>query len=711
MGRWTTFDAIAPSRRGLLVSAAAVALAGAAGGCAGGPSGHPAPAAGGAAPVPVRRLSDTRYAEGAGFVPAGRPAVLQIVAHPDDDLFFMNPDLARDLTAGTPVTSVYVTDGGSFGRNAAPGSPPPAPDVPAYVSARQQGLRQAYARMLGAPLFTPWERTALTLPGGRLAEANRLVHEGRRAELIFLDLRMHARNGTSAVNLTRLWDSQGVTLPTRPAPESPVRRSFPYTRRDLLDALVFLLGRVRPTLVRTLDPDPDAQAHDRDHPRGSDQDGYSDHPDHTAAGLFAWAALARWAGRGGRAPAVQTEAYRGYYNQRWPYNLPPATVALKAHHLDAYGGDPGWRCGNPSGCGDYALGGAAVLASKKGWVRSTHRRHPGAGPRALAGPDGRPVVYGVLGTRLARWRPGPGGAFEPPEDLGGGPLAPSLSVVRAPGGRHLVLGLRFSSLEGDPRRDVREVVLLRQRTPGGAFEREWLGLGNPETEPRRTRLAGPPVAVTGGDGRVHVFVRNGDKGVSTRVLGTDGAWSPWRTLPGGGVQEGLAATVDGRGLVHLFASSARRVEHWAQRTPGGAVHPGARPPADRVGDVPDAVTAADGAVLLAYRRAASDTVVVARLDPGRGRRWTTLGRPSIPGYGRVAVTPADGGVLLVPAGAARPPAYDLTGARTTPAAAPSPAGTAGAPALLLSPTGTPVAVTLPLTTTPALTPLRPETPA
>ncbi|MEU3609012.1 PIG-L family deacetylase [Streptomyces sp. NPDC035033] len=721
MERRTTDAAGAPSRRGLLASAAAVALAGAVGGLAGGPSSGPVPAAGGGGAVPVRRLADGRGGEGAGFALAERPAVLQLVAHPDDDLFFMNPDLVQDLTAGIPVTSVYVTDGGSFGRNAIPGGPPPEPNVPAYVSARQQGLRQAYARMLGAPLFTAWERSALPLPGGRLAEVNRLAHGGRRAELIFLDLRMHARNGRAAVNLTRLWDSPGVTLPTQPAPESPVRRSFPYTRGDLVDTLVHLLAHVRPTLVRTLDPDPDAQVHDRHHPRDSDQPGYSDHPDHTAAGLFAWAALARWGGRGGpgaRTPAFRTEAYRGYYNQRWPYNLPPATVALKARYLDAYGGDPGWQCGNPSGCGDYALGGAAALASRKGWVRSTHRRHPGAGPRALAGPDGRVSVYAVLGTRLARWRPaakgaagsGPG-AFGPPEDLGGGPLAPALSVVRAPDGRHLVLGLRSSSPDGAAGRDAREVVLLRQRTPGGAFETEWIGLGNPETEPRRTRLTGPPTAVTGADGRVHVFVRNGDKGVSTRVLGTDGVWSAWRALPGGGIQEGLAATVDGRGLVHLFGAAAERVEHWAQRTPGGALHPAARPPAGRPGDVPEAVTAPDGSVLLAYRRAASDTVAVARLAPGRGRRWTALGSPSIPGYGRVAVAPADGGTLLVPAGTATPSAYDLTGARTTPAGASSSAAPAGTPFLLAPRAGAPVAVTLTPLGTPLLTPLRPTTPA
>ncbi|MFH8724281.1 PIG-L family deacetylase [Streptomyces termitum] len=711
MGRWTALDDTAPSRRRLLLATAVTAVAGAVGGCSGRSAPGPAPGPRGPAAPPVRRIAGTGPAPGAGFAPAGPPAVLQILAHPDDDLFFMNPDLVRDLSAGTPVTSVYVTDGGSFGRNAAPGGPPARPNVPAYVSARQQGLRQAYARMLGAPLFTPWERSALPLPGGRQAEVDRLVHRGRCAELVFLGLRMHAGNGGTPVNLTRLWDGPGVNLPTRPAPESPVRRSFSYGRRDLVDVLVHLLSRTRPTLVRTLDPDPDAQVHDRRHPRGSDQPGYSDHPDHTAAGLFAWAALARWGGRD-RARPFQTEAYRGYYNQRWPHNLPPAAVALKARYLDAYGGDPRWPCGNPSGCGDYALGGDAALTSRKGWIRSTHPRHPGAGPRVLTGPGGRLSVYGVLGTRLARWRSGPSaGTFGPPEDLGGGPLAPALSVVRAPDGRHLVFGLRFASLDGPAARNLREVVLLRQRTPGGGFETSWLGLGSPETVPRRTRLTGAPAAVTDADGRVHLFVRNGDRGVSGRVLDTAGRWSPWYVLPGGDVQEGLAATVDGRGLVHLFGASAERIEHWAQRTPGGPLHRGARPPDGLPGDVPDAVTAPDGSVLLCYRRAAGDGVVVARLAPGRGRRWRTVARPSVPGYGRIGLAPSGGDLLLVPAGADGRPAYDLTGGRVLAAGSAPAAPPVGAPALLVHPDGTAATVSLGLGCVPALTPLRPPAPA
>ncbi|MFI2367134.1 PIG-L family deacetylase [Streptomyces sp. NPDC018833] len=628
-----------PPRRAVLASLAGAAAVGLAGGrTLSRPSaGSDAAAGAGGSGVPVRQLgAEPRN----GFAEPGDARVMQIVAHPDDDLFFMNPDVAHTLASGVPVISVYVTDGGSFGVNAVPGRPEPAVDVPAYVSSRQQGLRQAYAQMAGAPLFTAWERTAIRLPGGREAELNRLEHHGRRVELIFLNLRMHAKDRGRAVNMTHLWSRPGVRLPTQSAPESPVRGTFSYSRDDLVDTLVFLFRRHRPTLIRTLDPDPDAQVHDQRHTRGSDQPGYSDHPDHTATALFAWRALAEWAdGTGGRAkaPAFQTESYRGYYNQRWPHNLPLETVALKARYLNAYGGDPSWECGNASGCGDYSIGSDRVLVSKRGWVRSTHRRYPTAGPKAVIGANGALSVYGVLGTRLARWTGTPAGGFGAPEDLGGGPLAPAIAVATDADGRRLIFALRFSRMEASASRNVREIVMLRQQTPGGDFEPSWRSLGNPETEPRRSRLTGPPTAVTGADGRVHVFVRNGDKGVSTRVLDGQGNWSPWRRLPGGYIQDGLAATVDGDGHIHLFAASSGWVEHWTQRTPSAGLRKGSRRFVAEPGDAPDAVTASDGSVLVGYRRIASDRVMVERLAAGRTRRWSTVADVPVPGYGRVSL--------------------------------------------------------------------------
>lgn len=79
---------------------------------------------------------------------AGR--VLQIVAHPDDDLCFMDPDLRYSMAAGRPVTSVHLTSGEAEGINAgAAGEATTPPDKAAYAEARQNGIRSACA---GSPV-------------------------------------------------------------------------------------------------------------------------------------------------------------------------------------------------------------------------------------------------------------------------------------------------------------------------------------------------------------------------------------------------------------------------------------------------------------------------------------------------------------------------------------------------------------------------------
>ncbi|MGW7580526.1 hypothetical protein ACWGKU_37870 [Kitasatospora sp. NPDC054768] len=71
-----------------------------------------------AAPV-LARGSATRAvaAEGTGTA-AGMPVAggdgplfLQVVAHEDDDILFMNPDLSNALANGTPSVTVFVTAG------------------------------------------------------------------------------------------------------------------------------------------------------------------------------------------------------------------------------------------------------------------------------------------------------------------------------------------------------------------------------------------------------------------------------------------------------------------------------------------------------------------------------------------------------------------------------------------------------------------------
>lgn len=539
----------------------------------------------------------------------GKPLVLQVLAHPDDDLFFMNPDTLRSLQAGTPVVSVYVTAGESTGVNHEPFGPRKRHprDRAAYSSARHQGLRQAYATMLGLPHFTRWTTEVLDLGGGLHVEVNALRHGAMYARLVFLQVSMHELSRSAS--LPMMWKTPGTVLPyvvAEGAP-SPANGHGAYTHQKLVDVLAGLMERFRPTEIRTLDPDPDIQVHDRRHRAGSEQPGFSDHRDHTATALFTWKAMAQWVsesanGRAGVVPAFTTTAYRGYYNHHWPYNLPPATVALKARFLFEYGGNQSWGCGNAGGCGDYGQGENEPLSNRNGWIRSTHRRYPGARRIVLGS-----AAYEVLGTRAVRreeTRPG-SGVWGRPQDLGGGTLAPALSCVRTRDGGTLLFALRFAVLEGHGGANTRDIVMWRD---GG-----WSSLGSPETDPDRTRGTGAPVAVATPDASVHLFARNAAKGVSTRVL-TAGVWSPWRDLGGAEVQDGLSAVTDHRGRVHVFASGHTTVHHWTQPSPAAPVALTPLKGLPTPGDIPTATAVSpDGPISLSYplpasRRTHSSTV-------------------------------------------------------------------------------------------------------
>ncbi|MCP9210067.1 PIG-L family deacetylase [Streptomyces sp. NEAU-Y11] len=617
------------TRRRTLAALAALTAATAAGaaGCVGQ---NGSASAGPAEPHPSKPGAAEPFTSASGDKNA---LLLQVMAHPDDDLYFMNPDAEQVLTAGVPVVCVYVTAGEARGINYVAGRPVPAPDKADYSAARHQGLRQAYARMLGLDPFADWKRSVLRLPGGATAETNVLTHGGRSVRLIFLNIAMLSEGG---VRIPSLWDTPGTVMRTLLATGSPVAHSSSYVHQTLVDVLAEIMHRYRPTLIHTLDPDPDFQVHDALNPRDNDQPGCSDHRDHTPVALFTWKAITQWVAdatrRDRHAPRFVTTAFRGYYNQRWPHNLPPAVLAGKARAIKSYGGSPEWECGNTAGCGDYGQGGRRPMKNRKGWIRSTHHRYPNALPAPTTDGEGRLVAYGVLGTQAVRWRETSAGSgrFGAPKGLGGGPLAPALCAVRDTAGKQLLIALRFASLGGQGATGLREIVVLEQRRPDGPF-RPWTALGSPDSDPERARRTGCPVAVAAPDGRIHLFVRTSDKGLATRVRDARGHWSPWQRLGGGEIQDGLSAALDGEGRVHVVAAGRDTVHHWGQQHTHGPVT--LMPPTGlpRPGNQPGVAVAADGSLSLVYRTPAASVPGVHPLDGGAGRTV-----PHFEGYGPVA---------------------------------------------------------------------------
>ncbi|KUL38779.1 hypothetical protein ADL22_17285, partial [Streptomyces sp. NRRL F-4489] len=568
--------------------------------------------------------------------------VLQILAHPDDDLYFMNPEVQQTLGDNDQIVSVYVTCGETGGVNKVPGQPRPKPDLAAYAGARRQGLRQAYALMATGDPHARWDVAASTLPGGLTVEVDTLAgHPG--VQLVFLGVRQHYGTGHGRKRgLRDLWADPAMATATLVSTGSPVRTAQPVTRAGLIDALTQLLQRYRPTLVRTMDPDPDMQVHDRLHRLHHDQRGYSDHPDHTATALFTFAALARYQGPGnGRLHAVT--AYRGYYNERWPDALPDALVRAKADVLNAYGGAPG-TCDFSAGCGDYDVG--RDRSYRTGWLQRTTLRYPTAAPQAQPGPDGRLAAFAVLAGQAVSWQETAraSGTWSAPKSLGGNGLLPGLRAVLTGDGRWQLFAARIAALGPAARENRREIVMTEQPRPGAAFA-PWSSLGTPDRDPDRGRRVGGPVVARGGDGTTWLFARDWAKSPAARRRRADGGWDDWTALEAAEVQEGLSAATDSRGRVHLFGAGHTTVHHWQQDHPGGpfALRPTGLPtPADP----PTALARPDGSILLAFRAAPSARPLLYRLDPDRGT-WHDE-RPGLDarGYGVLALHPVRDGVLL-----------------------------------------------------------------
>ena len=245
--------------------------------------------------------------------PAWRPpdpgGVLVVVAHPDDDLFFLSPDVVHDLRAGAPVVTVYVTSGDA-GR------------LDRYWRGRERGVAAAYARMAG--VADRWSTSRVSVGPAQVTEAVLLERPGIR--LCFLRLPDGGMDGVGTArsgraSLERLAHGSGSVLWTV---ETPARA---YSRSALLDVLGHFLTESRPTVVRTLDH------------VGAWGDG--DHSDHHAVARLLVAARDR------SAPDVPVVGYVGYPARDLPVNVDGADLAAKVDALVAYAPFDPLMCSTP----------------------------------------------------------------------------------------------------------------------------------------------------------------------------------------------------------------------------------------------------------------------------------------------------------------------------------------------------------------------------
>ncbi|MFI9105311.1 PIG-L family deacetylase [Streptomyces fildesensis] len=490
---------------------------------------------------------------------------VQVVAHPDDDLYFINPDVQRAVETGGTVVTAVLTAAEGDGRNLDTGywaRNKTAPDGAAYSRARHNGLRRAYARMATGDPDSPWHSEAVRLTDTIVMQCD-ILRARQHVRLCFFQVAHSFRGADSAPSgaaygLASLWRRTTDAAATLVVADSPVSQVQEIRHEDLVQALVALLEMYHPTVVRTLDPDPE---HD-----GGKKDTHvdSDHQEHTATAQFALEAVRLYRDGTGRTPIL--EHYRAYANRFWAYNLNHRVASEKAGFLNTYAGADGIP--DPAGdLGDFQLGTNPYRSTH---LFSTAYRYAPTTSWLVRQSDGALAAFAVQGGQAVHWNEQPDtGEWDGPHTLQGGWISPTLAVAVGKDGRTHLVGLRRRDDEsGLPTVDLVHRV---QDAPGKPFG-DWVSIGSPDAgheDPRRQREAGVPAAAVDAQGRLHVFVRDYSQGISYAVEQKNGSWGAWTFLGGDYLQDAPLALTTAGGRIELYVPAKQTVRRWYQAEPLG----------------------------------------------------------------------------------------------------------------------------------------------
>jgi LmbE family N-acetylglucosaminyl deacetylase len=477
---------------------------------------------------------------------------MQVVAHEDDDLFFMNPDVSNTISAGAPSVTVFMTAGQITGDGSTPEQ---------RARNRQRGAQNAYASMAGladADDSTQLEWNGTTWSAGGKTVERYTLRARPTIQLVFLDL-PDGQLGSLRVG----------TVSNTIVPEGgSTSASQQYTPGDAVAVLRAIMSAVQPTVLRAQDAEPDRR--------------YSpDHADHVAAAQFA-----RDAAAGDTNPLYEVN-YRDYNIADVPINLDAPAVQSKRDFLAKYA--------------RYDSAVAANLAdsasSESAWAQRMYYRWSRGTQWTGRNQDGRAQAFVVRNGAAYTYSQTPSGQWTGPLRLAdpGGRLAPGISVGRNPDGRLEIFAHRLSD---------QHIVALPQATPNGSFRNgPWEDLGNPNQGLGNEDNVGTPTVAANGDGRLEVFVKNGGGGISTVYRTTSGDWNgSWVDMNGTDVQDGLTAVTNPLGNIELFASTRQTILHWYQHVPNSSLLPDTAFPAGTPASPPSAALDQQGAIDLLYRQ-------------------------------------------------------------------------------------------------------------
>lgn len=250
---------------------------------------------------------------------------ITVVAHPDDDVLFFNPDLEGIIRQGSPSTTVYVTSGDAS-EEARGGWP-----------AREAGIKDAQAGMAntttgclqveqGGGGTCAWACAAATFAGKNVQRCTLPTTSVTTIFLRLPDLRIDDGGADVMTSLEYLWGPpiRGTTVASLTRIDDS---TVTYTRADLINVLAAIMADRGVMHVLTMD--------------GTFAYGPRDyeHHDHVSVALFALAAAQQF----GQVGDVHT--YRGYTTQFSAENVSAPDLTEKNRLMSLYGAN---------GCeGDY----------------------------------------------------------------------------------------------------------------------------------------------------------------------------------------------------------------------------------------------------------------------------------------------------------------------------------------------------------------------
>lgn len=240
--------------------------------------------------------------------------VMVVVAHPDDDILFMNPALAKQ--AGNKcMRSIYVT-AADDGRS------------PEYWKKREQGIEAAYAFMLEKK--NTWMESTVTIDGHVISERKLANHPS--VGLIFLRLPDGNIDGkgfaqTGHHSLKELASHHIESLKT-------VDGSTSYTYQELLSAISDVIQTDMPSVIYTTIP--------------SGKLSIGDHSDHREVGHLTLAARSKAMSN------ASVSLYVGYPSTKLPQNLSIESTNQKKNIFFMYAQEDGAICTLNSTCSTEA---------------------------------------------------------------------------------------------------------------------------------------------------------------------------------------------------------------------------------------------------------------------------------------------------------------------------------------------------------------------